>query len=174
LVVWTVAAAYRLLSGDAPPHKGRTFTWAVCIAFLMLAVPGDLGHRIQTMGVWKRDFPMLSNCQVATGSYIKEHSLPTDIVQDATNDPRFILSALSSRLPYAIDAGGGRPPKGLEERLRALGAVRSAATLNQAATLARQMGIQWWVIGPGANVAWRAEIGGRAAFKCDQYQVVRF
>ena len=174
IVVWTIAGAYRLLFGDAPPSRGRPFTWASCIFFLLLAIPGDLGNRIQTMGVWKLDHPQLSSCLVKAAHFIKNNSPRGDVVQDAHNDPRFILTALSTRLPYAIDAGGGRPPKGIDERLKALAAMRAVPTVEQAAALSRQMGIQWWVIGPGATVAWRWDTSGKPAFTCDRYQVFHF
>jgi hypothetical protein len=174
VVVWTMSAAYRLIFGDAPPDKGHPFTWGVCILFLMFNVPGDYGSRIQTMTAWKQDFPRLSGCHVRAALFIKENSLPGDIVQDTGNDPKFILTAFSSRAPFAIDAGGGRPPKGLAQRLQTLEAVRSAASKDQASALARQLGIQWWVLGPSTTVAWQTDTSRKAAFTCDDYQVFRF
>jgi hypothetical protein len=174
LVAWAAASTYRLYFGDAPPGRAMTIRAAATIIVLMLVVPGYLGSGVQTMPVWGTTFPKVSNCLVNSASFIKQSSLASDIVQDANNDPRFILTALTARRPYAIDTGGVRAPAGIAKRLQALAAIRSAPTLDEASVLARQLGIQWWVNGPHASVTWASGASQRAAFTCAKFQVFHF
>lgn len=174
MVVWATTGAYRLRFGDAPPGKATAARWLGAIVILTVVIPGNFGDRIQTMPIWGRGYPALSDCLVRSANFIKGNSLWSDIVQDTNNDPKFILTALSARKPYAIDTGGVRAPKGIAERLQSLAAVRNAATIDQASAMARQMGIQWWVVSPRASVAWQSGASQHAAFTCGKYQVFRF
>jgi hypothetical protein len=174
MAIWAISSAYRLHFGDAPPGKSVAARLGLLIVILTLVVPGDFGSRIQTMQKWGVSHPALPDCLVRSANFIKETSLAGDIVQDTENDPKFILTALTARRPYAIDTGGVRAPTGIEQRLQALAAIQTAATFAQASDLARQMGIQWWVTGPRAIVPWRSDASRQAAFTCDKYQVFHF
>jgi hypothetical protein len=173
MLVWTSAGAYWLRFGDTLPGRTVALRYGACIVLLML-VPGYFGARIQTMPAWGRQFPALPSCLVRSADFIKEHSLPGDIVQDANNDPKFILTALTARQPYAIDTHGVRAPQGVAERLPTLGAIRDAATWEQASALSRQVGIRWWLSGPDTRVAWRSGASEHAAFSCGDFQVFHF
>lgn len=174
MIVWTAASAYRLHFGDAPPRRATVRRWGAMIVILMVAMPGYFGSRIQAMPIWGIAHPQLSNCLARSASFIKETSSSADIVQDADNDPKFILTALTARRPYAIDTGGIRVPAGITERLQALAAVRNATTLDEASVMAKHLGIQWWVSGPFASVAWRSTASPQAAFTCGKFQVFHF
>lgn len=174
MLVWTTAAAYRLYFGDALPGRTAAIRWGICIAVLMVAVPGYFGALIQTRPTMGRHYPLVASCLVKSAGFIKENSPASDIVQDANNDSKFVLEAFSARMPYAIDAHGIRAPNGVQERLLALVAMRNTATLEQAAAMSRQAGIQWWLVGPGSGVAWSPGASPQAAFTCGNYQVFHF
>ncbi|WP_426101750.1 hypothetical protein [Massilia sp. TSP1-1-2] len=172
LVLWATSGAYRLRFGDAPPGKSSAARWGWVVLVVTLVIPGDFGSRIQTMPIWNVAHPAFSDCLMRSADFIKAHSLASDIVQDAGNDPKLILTALSARKPYVIKYGGMRPP--MAKRLQAIADIRSAATWDQASALGKQIGIAWWVTRPGASVLWRSVASQQAAFTCDKYQVFRF
>lgn len=176
IVVWAIASAYQLHFGDAPPAKGSAVKWTLPIVTMMMLIliPGYFGHRIQTMPSWGLGYQELPSCLVKTAAFIKANSVASDIVQDTQNDPKFTLSALSEREPYAIDSGGVRVPQGIAARLQAVATVRTAATLDQALAMSKQLGIQWWVVGPDADVAWASGASQQAAFTCGRYRAFRF
>lgn len=173
LVVWLVAAAYRGRFGDAWPTMSAARNWVAVAAVLMVVVPGRLGHGIQTMQSWGRGYQEVPSCLVKTAGFIRSNSQAGELVQDASNDPEFILSALSERPPYAIDSGGVRVPLGMPARLQTLAALREVPTSVQATTLMRQLGIRWYVVGPSAKVAWAQGSTRGAAFTCGDYKVWR-
>jgi hypothetical protein len=173
LVVWAVAGGYRLQFGDARPSGRAARTWVVAAVLLTLIVPGYLGRGIQTLKSWDRGYQTLPSCRVRAAAFVQGHSLTGEIVQDAQNDPDFILSGLSERRPYAIDSGGVRVPLGMRERLGNLARLRSLPVQAQAADLMKQLGIQWFVVGPSADVVWARESSTKAAFECEGYRVFR-
>ena len=173
LVAWTVAGAYLLTFGDNQPVGPVGYKLLISAVLLMVFVPGNLGRGIQTMKSWGIGYQQLPSCQVRTAEFIRRYSLPNDIVQDAENDPKFILSGLSERKPYVIDSSGVRVPTGLAARLRDVSALKSQPSLAHAGAAASDMGIQWFVVGPGVDVPWVRLASDKAAFQCGGYQAFR-
>jgi len=159
------------------PLRGRVAAAAlfgVMLCGAQYAAPGLQtypGHR--DMG----DFSLsnaVPTCVVNAAAFIRAHGQPGDIVQDASGDPRFVLTALSERQLYvgAVGFGGAqREQQARRDDIARFMRLREAAQLEQ---FTATRGIAWFLANPQPALAWPVEIAGKPAYACGGYRLYRF
>jgi hypothetical protein len=174
MVIWCAGASYHRFFGDAAPsnkHVRRILALGVAV---LISVPIDFGRGIETMKWGGTGFPRLPACQLAVTTFIREHSDAHDIVQDSSNGPHFILSALSERREFAIDTGGVRAPPGVKSRVEALLSIKSTSDRAEVARFMQSNAIKWYVVDRSDRVQWADDAAITPTFECGGDRVYGF
>jgi len=171
---WVGGATWRIVSRSLPQ---RNWQWAIpAVAFFLLLVPWTFGKGIEVgptrlwtnYHVWWLVPPGL----VRAAYYIREHSQPTDIVQDSEGDSRLILTGLSERQPYAV-----WDPANLSwipERAVEIAKFEKLTRHEEIIDMARRFRIRWFVVHPEDELAWPQAVVDGAVFQSDGYRVYAF
>jgi hypothetical protein len=173
LCVWTAGAAYHRVLGDGPPRSALARAAAVGAIALGLLVPLRLGIGLRygpPFGHLATDH-VVPNGLLAACEFLRSHAAPHDLVQDSSNDPELIVSALSERSPFAAVRSPDQPHAGhyLEE-MRVLAA---AGSVQEVAAFSRRTGLKWYLLRPEDSLAWPAELLEHPAFGAGGYRVYR-
>ncbi|WNV05360.1 hypothetical protein RP726_02850 [Candidatus Methylospira mobilis] len=174
LVIWCGAAVYRLIFGNAPP-AGNQVKYILSMLVLFSAItPVSYGRGMQAMKNWGMNYPEFPACQVNAALYIRDHSAKDDVAQDSMNDHFLILSTLSGRQPFAVDAGGSRAPLGIQSRLRQLRQLSDLQYGGDAEFFMKTNAIKWYILNPGEHPRWASAMQQHAVFECEGYRVYHF
>ena len=176
VVAWVGGAAGLLLF-----ESQRLGRWArpalLSSAILFLAVPAFLGSGVQR--IWAMG--MFSPVRVPIGlvraaEYVRDHSDGQDLVQDSQFDRTYVFAALSERRTYAsrtlttisynIDL--------LQQRFASIERLMELRDARAVVTTARQVGLRWFLLDPGDQVAWPSPIVQRPVFELGGYRLYRF
>ena len=176
VVAWVGGAAGLLLF-----ESQRLGRWArpalLSSAILFLAVPAFLGSGVQR--IWAMG--MFSPVRVPIGlvraaEYVRDHSDSQDLVQDSQFDRTYAVAALSERRTYAsrtlttisynIDL--------LQQRFASIERLMELRDARAVVTTARQIGLRWFLLDPGDQVAWPSPIVQRPVFELGGYRLYRF
>jgi len=176
VVAWSGGAAALLLFESQ--RLGRLARPALLLsAILFLAVPAFLGAGVQRISAMRMFSPVrVPIGLVRAAEYIRDHGDGQDVVQDSQFDRTYALAALAERRAYAsrsltiisynIDL--------LQQRIAFIERfmeLRDAATV---VATAHQIGLRWFLLDPGDQVAWPAEIVERPTFELGGYRLYRF
>jgi hypothetical protein len=175
VVAWVGGAGGLLLF--ASPRLARVAPAAlVGLAVLGLAIPARLGSGVQRLAA----MPMYSPVRVPIGlvraaEYIRDHADGQDIFQDSQFDWTCVVAAMAERRTYAartltIMTYNGDLQRQRMTFIEKLMDLRDAAAVTAAA---RQIGLRWFLVEPGDQIAWPAEIAQRPAFELAGYRVYR-
>jgi hypothetical protein len=146
-------------------------------AMLLLLVPGIFGAGVQRQ--WA--MPMFSPVRVPLGlvraaEYMREHGDRGDVFQDSQFDRTCAVAALAERSPYASRSLTIISYN--EDLLRQrIAVVETLMDLRDAAAVAatvRLIGLRWFLLDPGDQIAWPSEIAQRPAFELGGYRLYRF
>jgi hypothetical protein len=176
VVAWVGGAAGLLLLESR--RLGRVARPALLgTAVLLQLLPGILGAGVQRQ--WA--MPMFSPVRVPIGlvraaAYMRDHGDSRDVFQDSQFDRTCAVAALAERSPYAsrsltiisYNADLLRQRIAVVETLMDL---RDAATV---AATARLIGLRWFLLDPGDQIAWPSEIAQRPVFELGGYRLYRF
>jgi hypothetical protein len=149
----------------------------IALAVLCLAIPAGLGAGVQRLWAMRMYSPVrVPIGLVRAAEYIRDHGDGQDVFQDSQFDWTCVVSALAERRTYAartltiISYNGDL----LRQRIafvEKLMDFRDAAAVIGAA---RQVGLHWFLLQPGDQVKWPAEIAERPAFELGGYRLYRF
>jgi hypothetical protein len=174
VLTWTVAGSYHLFFGNQLPSslllKAIFFITTICL----LLVPLKFGHGISTIKEFGMNFQEVPLCQLKAANFIKNSGNKSEIIQDSSNDPRFLLSALSERSMFVIDAGGYRAPTDIQSRLKLVSSLRSLSDINQVKLIMKNNLITWYVGNPGSELKWGLAAKELKVFECDGYSIYKF
>lgn len=178
VVAWTGGAIYHRLFGESPPRTAAVRAALGSAAVLGLLVPLALAANLQTFPHWPgfasfREAGAVPTCLVDAARFIREHSAPSDAVQDSGNDPRVWVTALSERPEFAMDTPN-RPPEGLDRRLADLAAFKRLTQPGDIEAFAARNRIAWYLLRSASDVAWPPALLDHAAFECGGYRVLHF
>jgi hypothetical protein len=174
LVVWFAGALYhRLFKNSLPQNRYLQFVLVLVTCALML-VPFNFSKKIQTFVNWGLGYQELPVCQLEIAKHIRANTKVDDIVQDSLNDPRFLLSGLSERKAFAIDAGGVRSPIGIKLRLEQLRQLKQFTSASQVDLFMSEHKINWYVANPLDPLQWAGDQTHRIAFKCENFALYKF
>ena len=149
----------------------------LCSAILSLAVPAFLGSGVQQMQAMRMFSPVrVPIGLVRAAEYIRDHGDGQDLIQDSQFDRTYAVAALAERRTYAsrsltiisynIDL--------LQHRIAFIERfmeLRDAATV---VATADQIRLRWFLLDPGDQVAWPAEIVQHPVFELGGYRLYRF
>ena len=172
IVAWTGGALYHRLLGEGLPRATLARAGLGVVALLGFAVPLSLASNLQTYPRWAAfaSFIRLPTCLVDAARFVRDHSAPSDVVQDSENDFRF--TGLAERPIFAMGVSPG--PPGLDRRLEDLDAFRRMSSPGEIKAFAARNHIDWYVLRPTTELAWPAAIRDEALFECEGYRVFHF
>lgn len=176
VVAW-VGGAAGLLLFDSRRWARAARPALVGVVVLSLAVPAFLGAGVQRLWAMR----MFSPVRVPLGlvrmaEYMRDHGDAQDLFQDSQFDRTCVLAALSERRIFAartltiISYNSDL----LQQRMSFIETfmdLREAAAVTAAA---HQIGLRWFLLEPGDQVAWPREIVGRPVFELDGFRLYRF
>jgi hypothetical protein len=176
VVAWAGGAAGLLLFESA--RLGRiTRPALVGAAVLLLAVPGRLGPGVQRIWAMR----MFSPVRVPIGliraaEYMRDHGDSRDVFQDSQFDRTCAVAALAERSPYAARTLTIMSYNGdlLQRRIATIEGFMDLHDTAAVAAAAQQLGLRWFLLDPGDQIAWPAEISQRPAFQLGGYRLYRF
>ena len=179
VAAWTAGAGYYLAIGSRLPQRPATRTTAAALACVLLIITAMVARNLQTFPMRRgmaayTNFNAVPMCLTQAAAYLRNNSAPGAIIQDAANDPRFIVTALAERQMLAVDStfgGKSREHQQQLDRLDSLLRIDDTDALNAAAAA---LGISWYLLRPDTQVAWPAQVLQRAVFECNGYRVFRF
>jgi hypothetical protein len=156
---------------------GRAAQLGLTAAVALLLVPAFLGAGVQQQ--WA--MPLFSPVRVPLGlvqaaEYMRDHGDPRDVFQASQFDRTALVEALSERRSYAsrsltiISHNGAR----LEQRFAAIGRFMDLRERVPVLATAQRLGLQWFLLEPGDQVAWPDELTARPAFEIAGYRLYRF
>jgi hypothetical protein len=176
VVAWVGGAAGLLLSES--PRLARIARPALIgVAVLCLAMPARLGSGVQRLAAMRMYSPVrVPIGLVRAAEYIRDHSDRQDLFEDSQFDWTCVVAAVAERRTYAARTLTIMSYNGdlLRQRIafiEKLMDLRDAAAITAAA---RQIGLRWFLLEPGDQLAWPAEIVQRPAFELAGYRVYRF
>jgi hypothetical protein len=172
VVAWTGGALYYSFFGEGLPRATLVRAGLGCLALLGLAVPLSLASNLQTYPRWTAfaSFIRLPTCLVDAARFVRDHSAPSDVVQDSENDFRF--NGLAERPIFAMGVSPG--PQGLDRRLADLDAFKRMIVPDEIKAFAARNHIDWYVVRATSEVAWPAAMREEALFECEGYRVFHF
>ena len=178
VAAWTAAALYHAVWRNRPPSTRAQAFSSIGVCVLALAALTQFSKDLQTFPT--RGFTNFGSfsgvpaCMVQAAEFIRQHSLPTDTVQDAANDENFGFTALTERQLFA-GAGtfGGVVPEHAE-RLDDLKRFLTLTRADEIEAFARERKLNWYLLHPDTQLAWPASYVQKPAFQCEGYRVYRF
>ncbi len=174
VISWTTGGLYFYLFGDSIPSNKIVKFLLIFLFFMLMSITVYFSngiHYAEGLGSGKQSIP---KCLLNTAIFIKKMSNSNEVVQDANNDPKFILSALSERRAYAIDTSGFRMPIGLLERLSSLNDLKQFSDSDEVYKFMKNTGINWYVTHSNDNVKWSSKLHTNLIFSCGDYKTFVF
>ena len=179
VAAWTGAVAYFVVCGSQLPGTTRGRLGLAAVLCLSTAGPLTFAPNLQTFPAAAHPsykfFNSVPLCLVRAAEYVRDNSLPDDIIQVSDNDPYFVVTALAERqlfLGMGVFLGG----RGTEREARATGlkSFLEMRTEQELQAYADKNRISWYILRAGTVVAWPKSFVDRAAFDCGGYRVYRF
>jgi hypothetical protein len=176
VVTWVGGAAGLLLLES--PRLGRLARSALIgLAVLCLAVPAWLGSGVQRLGAMRMFSPVrVPIGLVRAAEYMRDNGDSQDVFQDSQFDRTCAVAALAERRTYAA-----RPltimsynADLLQGRIASIERFMDLRGGDAVTASARELGLRWFLLDPGDQIAWPAEIVQRPAFELDGYRLYRF
>lgn len=173
VLVWTISSLSSLLLDSKLFRERNNKALFSITIIIMLLIPLSFSRNIQTLPMFGVEYPSVPRCLYQLTNFIKNNSDHNDIVQSVNYDPKFLLTALSSRKPYvANDIGNIRSPKGMDIRLKEIADILLLESLEDVYYSSKNLNIKWWVIEPNVKLNWDNSVFKLTVFSCDQYTVL--
>jgi hypothetical protein len=176
VVAWVGGAAGLLLVESR--RLGRVARPALIgSAVLLLAIPAFLGAGVQRLAAMRMFSPVrVPIGLVRAAEYMRDHGDSHDVFQDSQFDRTCAVAALAERSTYAARTLTIMSTNGdlLQQRIAS---VERFMDLHDAAAIgaaAHQIGVRWFLLDPGDQVRWPAEMAQRPVFELDGYRLYRF
>src|SRR6185369_1551182 len=160
VMAWTGGAAgLLLLESRRLGRIARPALVGLCV--LLLAVPAFLGAGVQQLGAMRMFSPVrVPLGLVGAAEYMRDHGDRQDVFQDSQFDRTCAVAALAERSTYAA-----RPltimsynAELLQQRIALIERFMDLRDGPAVTSAARQIGLRWFLLGPGDQTAWPAEI----------------
>jgi len=176
VVAW-VGGAGGLLLLESPRLTRVARPALIGLAVLCLAMPVRLAPGVQRLWAMRMYSPVrVPIGLVRAAEYIRDHADGEDIFQDSQFDWTCVVAALAERRTYAARTLTVMTYNGelLQQRIafiEKLMDLRDAAAITAAA---RQIGLRWFLLDPGDQIAWPAEIAQHPAFEQGGFRLYHF
>ena len=176
VVAWTGGAAGLLLlhSRRLARVAGPVF---IALAVLLLAVPAYWGAGVQRIGAMRMFSPVrVPLGLVRAAEYMRDHGEGGDLFQDSQFDRTYVVAALAERRSYSsrtltiIDYNGAL----LQQRMSFIESFMDLRDSAAVTAAAHQIGLRWFLLDPGDQLAWPAELLQQPVFELGGYRLYRF
>lgn len=178
LAVWTSGAAYYLFIGNGLPRQKAVRV--VLLASILVAIGSTMFHAPNLQTFPERGFKdfaqigSLPSCMVKAAHYVRTHSGPDELAQDAANDPILAFTALTERQLYVGMASFGGKNLVQAQRLAEMEQVKHISDMSELQQFMAERGIGWYLAFPETRISWPAAFAQRPAFACGDYRLFRF
>ena len=176
VVAWVGGAAgLLLLESRRLGRIARPALIGLCV--LLLAVPAFLGAGVQRMWAMRMFSPVrVPIGLVRAAEYMRDHGDSQDVFQDSQFDRTCAVAALAERSTYAARTLTIMSYNGdlLQRRIAFIERFMELRDAAAVAATAHQIGLRWFLLDPGDQIAWPDEIAQRPAFELDGYRLYRF
>ena len=173
-ITWGIAGGYYFIWGDNPPSNSLSKLLFIFLTIGLLAVPVRFGQGISTIMAHGMNYQELPLCQLRAANFIKNNSNKFDVILDSNNDPKFLMTSLSERPIFVMDAGGYREPFGVKVRLNVSSNIRISEELNEVKSIMHNNSIKWYVVNPRTDIKWQLFANELRVFECGGYSVYKF
>ncbi|MDB5851002.1 MAG: hypothetical protein JWP29_4754, partial [Rhodoferax sp.] len=178
VAAWAAGGLYYAIWRNRAPATRWAGTAALAVVVVALVALSQFSKDLQLFPsrtyVKFSAFNGVPVCMVKSAEFIKENSLPTDLVQESDNDLSFGFTALTERQLFAGSSTfGGLTPEHAE-RLEDLKHFLTLTQSDQIQSFATERKIGWYLLQPSATAAWPAAFVEHAAFTCEGYKVFKF
>jgi hypothetical protein len=176
VVAWVGGAAGLLLCESR--RRGRVARPVlVGLALSLLVVPGLLGSGVQRMWAMRMFSPVrVPIGLVRAAEYVRDHAGSHDVLQDSQFDRTCAVAALGEHSPYAARPLTVMPYNDdlLQQRIAFIESFMDLHDAGAVTAAAQQIGLRWFLLDPGDQVHWPAEIVQQPAFQLGGYRLYRF
>lgn len=174
LVLWTSSITYITIYGNKSIKSGiNSYVLYIFVGILALFVLFN-GSGMQANRIWGKGYQTIPECYFNVAEYIKNNSYKNAIFQDSLNDKNFIWSGLIERQAYAVDAGGFREPKGLQERINFLNELNHITNIEQVSIFLKNAAIDWYITSLKGTANWEINAKEKLVFSCGDYRIYNF
>jgi hypothetical protein len=176
VVAW-VGGAGGLLLLESPRRARVARPALIGLTVLCLAIPAWLGAGVQRLWAMRMYSPVrVPIGLVRAAEYIRDHSDSPDIFQDSQFDWTCVVAAMAERRTYAARTLTVMSYNGdlLRQRITFVEKLMDLRDGAAVAAAARQIGLRWFLLEPGDQIAWPPEIAQHPAFELAGYRVYRF
>jgi hypothetical protein len=149
----------------------------LCLAVSLLAVPALAGAGVQRMWAMRMFAPVrVPLGLVHAAEYIRDHGDSHDLFQDSQFDRTCAVAALAERSNYAartltiMDYNSDL----LQQRIAFIERFMELRDAAAVVATAHQIGLHWFLLDPGDQIRWPAEIAERPEFESGGYRLYRF
>ena len=113
---------------------------------------------------------------VRAAEYMRDHGDRQDVFQDSQFDRTCAVAALAERSTYAARTLTIMSTNGdlLQRRIAAVESFMDLRDAAAVAATAQQLGLRWFLLDPGDQIAWPTEIAERPVFELGGYRLYRF
>jgi len=149
----------------------------IAVAGLLLAVPALLGSGVQRLWAMRLFSPVqVPNGLVRAAEYMRDHGDGRDVFQDSQLDRTCVVAALSERSTYAAQTFTTMSYNGdlLQQRVTLVDRLTGLREAAAVTATAQQLGMRWFLLEPGDQVAWPDAIMRSPVFELDGYRLYRF
>jgi len=172
-----VGGAAGLALVDSPRLKGGARPAILGLAIVLMVVPARLGSGVQQMWAMPAMSPVrlpLSLLRVA--EYVHDHGGPDDVFQDSEFDRIYAVAALAERRTFVAHTLTRMPFRGelIETRTNAIDHFMGLRRAHAVVATARTLGFRWFLLEPGDQVDWPAEIVNKPAFETGPFRLYEF
>ena len=180
IATWIGGVIGRILLGGRGGRTPVRHAVLLLLAFNLLSIPFVGGHDVHR---GPRLYSKYSEQAVRQGLvdcclFIRDHSVPGDIVQDSSDDLEFKVSGLSECQDFAsshfVRAPNMKAPDGLRERLDDLRSFRRLTDWRAAREFASRNQIAWFLLHPEDQVNWPSSLSAHLAAESKGYRVYCF
>lgn len=176
VVAWTGGAAGLLLF-ESRRFAGMARPVLIVLCVLSLAIPASLGAGVQRIWAMRMFSPVrVPIGLVRAAEYIRDHGDAQDLFQDSQFDRTYVVAAVAERKTYAartltiIDYNGDL----LQQRIAFIDRFMELRDAPLITAAAQQIGLRWFLLNPGDQLAWPAAIAERPVFELAGYRLYHF
>ena len=176
VVAWTGGAAGLLLfESQGLARVARPVL--IGLTVLSLAFPASLGAGVQRIGAMRMFSPVrVPLGLVRAAEYMRDHGDAQDLFQDSQFDRTYVVAAMAERKTYAartltiIDYNSDL----LQQRMSFIDRFMDLRDATAISAAAQQIGLRWFLLNPGDQLGWPAELVQHPVFELNGYRLYHF
>jgi hypothetical protein len=177
VVAWIGGAAGAILTRSSLWSRHIVHVIVLVLPLPLLMVPADLGPGVQLL----TKTAGMSNQRVSPGlrhatEVMRIEGKPDDIFQDSSFDRFYLAAAMSERRPYVehMVVHVRHNDDKVKQRTAQITDLMSTPSRDAVVAKLKTLGIRWFLLHPGHQVAWPPEIAGHPILDVAGFRLYRF